>query len=109
MGDEGRQCLAEGPKALVEPGEHLGMGDLRDPDTWLGPIISDRQRNRVRTHIEDAKAGPGYRVVGGLAMCLLGDASRKLPRHGIDMAAHVAQMAPAQPQAYPGARGERKP
>jgi acyl-CoA reductase-like NAD-dependent aldehyde dehydrogenase len=42
----------------------LGMGDLRDPDTWLGPIISDRQRNRVRTHIEDAR-GKGATVETG--------------------------------------------
>lgn len=45
--------------------DHLGMGDLRDPDTWLGPIISDRQRNRVRTHIEDAKAKGATIETGG--------------------------------------------
>jgi acyl-CoA reductase-like NAD-dependent aldehyde dehydrogenase len=45
--------------------ENLGMGDLRDPDTWLGPIISDRQRDRVRTHIEDARAKGANVVVGG--------------------------------------------
>ena len=44
--------------------EHLGMGDLRDENTWLGPIISERQRNRVRTHIEDAR-GKGATVVTG--------------------------------------------
>jgi len=43
----------------------LGMGDLRDPDTWLGPIISDRQRNRVRTHIEDARDKGATVVTGG--------------------------------------------
>ena len=45
--------------------ESLGMGDLRDPDTWLGPIISDRQRNRVRTHIEDAREKGATVVTGG--------------------------------------------
>lgn len=43
----------------------LGMGDLRDPDTWLGPIISDRQRNRVRTHIEDAREKGATVEAGG--------------------------------------------
>ena len=43
----------------------LGMGDLRDPDTWLGPIISDRQRDRVRTHIEDARDKGATVVTGG--------------------------------------------
>ena len=32
----------------------VGMGDLRDPNTVIAPIISERQRTRVRTHIEDA-------------------------------------------------------
>jgi acyl-CoA reductase-like NAD-dependent aldehyde dehydrogenase len=41
------------------------MGDLRDPDTWLGPIISERQRNRVRTHIEDARSKGANVVTGG--------------------------------------------
>ena len=45
--------------------EQLGMGDLRNPDTWLGPIISDRQRNRVRTHIEDAREKGATLVTGG--------------------------------------------
>jgi acyl-CoA reductase-like NAD-dependent aldehyde dehydrogenase len=34
----------------------LGMGDLRDPNTVLGPIINPRQRARVARHIEDAVA-----------------------------------------------------
>ena len=45
--------------------KNLGMGDLRDGDTWLGPIISDRQRNRVRTHIEDATAKGANIETGG--------------------------------------------
>jgi acyl-CoA reductase-like NAD-dependent aldehyde dehydrogenase len=45
--------------------EALGMGDLHDPSTWLGPIISDRQRNRVRTHIEDAREKGVNIVTGG--------------------------------------------
>ena len=41
-----------------------GMGDLRDPDTIISPIISERQRNRVRDHIMDA-VGKGATVVTG--------------------------------------------
>lgn len=44
--------------------EATGMGDLRDPGTWIGPIISERQRSRVRRHIEDAVA-KGARVLTG--------------------------------------------
>ena len=43
----------------------LGMGDLRESNTWLGPIISDRQRNRVRTHIDDAKNKGATVEIGG--------------------------------------------
>lgn len=45
--------------------ESLGMGDLRDPGTWIGPIISERQRNRVRQHIEDAIARGATVLTGG--------------------------------------------
>lgn len=42
----------------------LGMGDLRDPDTVIAPVISPRQRDRIRSHIEDARA-KGATVTGG--------------------------------------------
>ncbi len=45
--------------------EALGMGDLRDPRTVIGPIISERQRARVRSHIEDAVAKGAALVTGG--------------------------------------------
>jgi acyl-CoA reductase-like NAD-dependent aldehyde dehydrogenase len=41
------------------------MGDLRDPNTWVGPIISERQRQRVRTHIEDARQKGATVLTGG--------------------------------------------
>ena len=44
--------------------DNLGMGDLRDPNTWVGPIISERQRQRVRSHIADAQA-KGAKVISG--------------------------------------------
>jgi acyl-CoA reductase-like NAD-dependent aldehyde dehydrogenase len=42
----------------------LGRGDLRDPGTVIGPIISDRQRQRVASHIKDA-IDKGARVLTG--------------------------------------------
>lgn len=42
----------------------LGMGDLRDIDTVIGPIISERQRERVRAHVKDA-IGKGAKVATG--------------------------------------------
>ena len=42
-----------------------GMGSLRDPDTVVSPIISERQRNRVRDHIENARANGATVVAGG--------------------------------------------
>ena len=43
----------------------LGMGDLWDENTVIGPIISERQRARVRRHIEDAKKKGATVVTGG--------------------------------------------
>ena len=43
----------------------IGMGDLRDLSTMIGPIINERQRTRVRTHIEDAIAKGADVVTGG--------------------------------------------
>jgi len=43
----------------------VGMGDLRDPATVIAPIISERQRNRVREHIADAVAKGATVVAGG--------------------------------------------
>lgn len=45
--------------------ETLGIGDLRNPATWVGPIISDRQRQRVRSHIADARAKGAKVLCGG--------------------------------------------
>jgi len=44
---------------------NLGMGDLRDAQTIVGPIISERQRDRVRNHIEDALSKGATVVTGG--------------------------------------------
>lgn len=43
----------------------LGCGDLRSPDTIVGPIISERQRERVRSHIANATAEGATIITGG--------------------------------------------
>ena len=60
-----REVIDEFIEKFKTAAENLGLGDLRDPDTWLGPIISERQRNRVRTHIEDARSKGVNIVTGG--------------------------------------------
>ena len=49
---------------LVAAAGHMGMGGLREMDTAVGPIISERQRERVRRHIEDAR-GKGVEILAG--------------------------------------------
>lgn len=43
----------------------LSMGDLREMSTILGPIISPRQRERVRSHIENARELGATVITGG--------------------------------------------
>jgi len=43
----------------------VDMGDLRDPNTVIAPIISERQRKRVRDHIADAVAKGATIAAGG--------------------------------------------
>ncbi len=43
----------------------VGMGDLRDPNTVIAPIISQRQRDRVRSHLADAVAKGATIAAGG--------------------------------------------
>jgi acyl-CoA reductase-like NAD-dependent aldehyde dehydrogenase len=43
----------------------VGYGDLRSPQTMLGPIISQRQRDRIRHHIENAVANGATLEMGG--------------------------------------------
>lgn len=52
-------------KMYVAIAGNLGMGDLRDPDTIIGPLISERQRERVRRHIEDARSKGATVAAGG--------------------------------------------
>lgn len=41
------------------------MGDMRDPNTVIAPIISERQRQRVKDHIADAVAKGATVAAGG--------------------------------------------
>ena len=50
---------------FAEVAGKIGMGDLRDPQTVIGPIISDRQRKRVADHIEDAVRKGAKLLAGG--------------------------------------------
>ena len=43
----------------------VSQGDLRSPTTMMGPIISERQRERVRRHIDDAKSKGAKLLAGG--------------------------------------------
>lgn len=43
----------------------VGMGDLRDMNTVIAPIISERQRTRIKTHIEDAVKKGATVAAGG--------------------------------------------
>ena len=49
-----RPCYKEFIQKFVAAAKHLGMGDLRDRSTVIGPIINERQREHVREHLEDA-------------------------------------------------------
>lgn len=52
-------------KRFAGAASKVGMGDLRDPSTVIAPIISERQRNRVKTHIEDAVSKGATVLTGG--------------------------------------------
>lgn len=45
--------------------QHLGMGDLRSPSTMIGPIIHERQRKRIKEHIQDATTKGAKVLCGG--------------------------------------------
>ncbi len=52
-------------KAFAAAATGARTGDLRDPTTMLGPIISSRQRDRVRSHVDDARAKGAEVLAGG--------------------------------------------
>ena len=50
---------------LVSAAQQLSAGDLHDPTTVIGPIISPRQRDRIRQHIQDAIDRGATMLCGG--------------------------------------------
>ncbi|MCW1384347.1 aldehyde dehydrogenase family protein [Novosphingobium sp. KCTC 2891] len=52
-------------KAFAAATSRAKSGDLREPTTMLGPIISERQRDRVRRHIDDARSKGAAVLAGG--------------------------------------------
>lgn len=49
---------------FVAAAQSLGQGDLTDPATVIGPIISPRSRQRIRDHVDDA-LGHGAQLLCG--------------------------------------------
>ena len=60
-----RPMLEEFTQKFAGAAQNLGRGDLRDPTTVIGPIISKRQRERIKGHIDDAVAKGAQVVTGG--------------------------------------------
>ncbi len=77
FGNQGQICMASS-RIYVQRGiaaefiarfaaaaSALGMGELSDPATTIGPIINARQRARIKAHIDDAVAQGATLVCGG--------------------------------------------
>ncbi|MFO0336859.1 MAG: aldehyde dehydrogenase family protein [Pseudomonadota bacterium] len=77
FGNQGQVCMASS-RIYVQRGiaaeflsrfgdaaRRLGLGDLRDPATVIGPIINARQRARIRAHVDDAVAKGATVECGG--------------------------------------------
>jgi len=60
-----RAIADEFTEKFVAAAQGVSMGDLRSEDTFVGPIISERQRNRVRLHVEQAKELGAEVLAGG--------------------------------------------
>jgi aldehyde dehydrogenase (NAD+) len=60
-----RARLAEAEELAVRKAESFVIGDPLDPATTLGPVISERQRDRIREYIRVGQAAGGRMLVGG--------------------------------------------
>jgi aldehyde dehydrogenase (NAD+) len=60
-----RSRYDEVTEALVESAKMLTVGDPLDPATQLGPLVAERQRDRVEGYIEKGKAEGARLVLGG--------------------------------------------
>ena len=55
----------EAPERFVAPARMLVSGDPRDPNTFIGPMISERETTRLQGWIEDAVARGAAWLCGG--------------------------------------------
>jgi acyl-CoA reductase-like NAD-dependent aldehyde dehydrogenase len=60
-----RSRYDEVTEALVEAAKTFTVGDPRDPATQLGPLVAERQRDRVEGYIEKGKSEGARLVLGG--------------------------------------------
>jgi acyl-CoA reductase-like NAD-dependent aldehyde dehydrogenase len=54
--------------ALAAAMESMTVGDPADPNTQIGPLVAQRQQERVREYIESGKSGGARMVTGGSNM-----------------------------------------
>ncbi|HWK63672.1 MAG TPA: aldehyde dehydrogenase [Rhizobiaceae bacterium] len=55
-------------EALVDNVDRMKIGDPADPDTFLGPLVSERQRQRVSDYIRSGLESGVRLATGGLGM-----------------------------------------
>jgi betaine-aldehyde dehydrogenase len=60
-----RRRQAEFADALVATMEGLKLGDPAEPETSIGPLVAERQRERVERYIEAGNAEGARLVIGG--------------------------------------------
>jgi aldehyde dehydrogenase (NAD+) len=60
-----RSRYAEVTDALVDAARTMTVGHPNDPSTQLGPLVAERQRDRVEGYIEKGKAEGARLVLGG--------------------------------------------
>jgi len=65
-----RAVADEFAQKLAERACSLKMGDPRDADTQIGPLVNEAALNRVTEHVEDAVAKGAQLVTGGKAQGL---------------------------------------
>jgi vanillin dehydrogenase len=65
-----RAVADEFAEKLAERARSLKVGDPREPDTQIGPLVNDDALKRVREHVEDAVAKGAKLVTGGKAQGL---------------------------------------
>jgi aldehyde dehydrogenase (NAD+) len=55
-------------EALVEDVRSMTIGDPSDPDTFMGPLVAERQRARVTSYIQSGLDEGAKAVIGGIGM-----------------------------------------